>query len=453
MIFAKKKIRYCYWLTVVFIKKNLKTILLTFFISFILMIGLVSIYPIVESIFLLRKDVIGISGKYDYKNLPIEVSSKISNGLIFVKSNGSIVPALASSWEIKNNSKQFLIHLKQNLIWNNGKKFTAYDINYQFKNIDIKVIDDNTINFSLKNPLPIFIGYLSKPILQPSLTGVGGLYRTGKVVLKNGLLKEIYLIPNKKGISSLVYKFYENDDQLVIAYKKGEISEFSSSNKTLVDPFYKWKNSQITTLVDYSRLLTLFFNMNDPLLKERDIRSAIKTGINFKKFKDYGQEANTPIPPTSWAYSAVKSTVFDPDTAKKIISNSSSSSQSAQLNLVTYYEYSDLSEIIVNQLSNIGLKIKINFLTRGLSEDYNLLLAYWKIPDDPDQYYFWHSTQAETNIGHYENLKVDKLLEDGRSTYQINLRKKIYSEYQKVISEDPPALFLFYPYLYTVRRK
>ncbi len=454
MPFSNKKLRYLYWFLKEFIRKNLKLILLTFFLSFITVFVLVSFYPVIESQFLLKKRVVGYVGKYNLNSLPDEITSKISSGLIFINNEGQLLPALASSWEMKNNGAEFLVHLKPNFIWNDGKKFTAYDINYQFKDVKINVKDNYTLVFKLKNPLPIFIQYLNKPVIKRPLVGVGGLYRTGKIVSKNEIIKELYLIPNKKGLSTLIYRFYDNDNQLIIAYKKGEILEFSSTKKALIEPFYQWKNSQVERLVDYKRLFTLFFNFNNQILKERDLRAAIKLGINPDKFKDYGQPALGPIPPTSWAFnSLIKPHVYDYDTAKKIISNTISASMSAKLNILTYYEYSDLADIILQQLKDLGFNPSLNYLTQTFDKNFDILLAYWKIPDDPDQYYFWHSSQNNTNIGNYSNLRVDKLLEDGRNTYITRERIRIYREFQKVISDDPPAVFLFYPYLYTVRRK
>ncbi len=81
------------------------------------------------------------------------------------------------------------------------------------------------------------------------------------------------------------------------------------------------------------------------------------------------------------------------------------------------------------------------------------LIAYWKVPSDPDQYYFWHSTQKQGNIGNYQNMKIDKILEDGRDTISIEMRKKIYDNYQKIIMDDPPGIFLYYPYIYIITRK
>ena len=82
-----------------------------------------------------------------------------------------------------------------------------------------------------------------------------------------------------------------------------------------------------------------------------------------------------------------------------------------------------------------------------------MLLAFWKVPQDPDQYFFWHSTQKQGNITGYKNVKIDKLLEDGRNTLAIEKRKKIYYDFQKVFMDDLPAVFLYYPNVYTISRK
>jgi peptide/nickel transport system substrate-binding protein len=82
-----------------------------------------------------------------------------------------------------------------------------------------------------------------------------------------------------------------------------------------------------------------------------------------------------------------------------------------------------------------------------------MLLTVWSPPPDPDQYYFWHSTQEVGNITHYKNVRIDKLLEDGRKTLNINERKKIYKDFQRIIMDDHPALFIYYPYSYTIEKK
>jgi peptide/nickel transport system substrate-binding protein len=74
------------------------------------------------------------------------------------------------------------------------------------------------------------------------------------------------------------------------------------------------------------------------------------------------------------------------------------------------------------------------------------------MPKDPDQYMLWHSSQ-QNNISNYKNLRIDKLLEDGRQTQDQDQRVKLYEDFQKYLLDDPPATFLYFPYVYDIKRK
>jgi len=67
---------------------------------------------------------------------------------------------------------------------------------------------------------------------------------------------------------------------------------------------------------------------------------------------------------------------------------------------------------------------------------------------------FWHSSQKidpGLNLALYENKEVDKLLEEGKKTQDFNERKKIYEEFQNLLIEDSPVVFLLNPdYVYFV---
>ncbi|MCG2691827.1 hypothetical protein L6272_03300, partial [Microgenomates group bacterium] len=94
-------------------------------------------------------------------------------------------------------------------------------------------------------------------------------------------------------------------------------------------------------------------------------------------------------------------------------------------------------------------KVKI---VNSIDPDFQALLVAQEIPLDPDQHALWHSTQ-DTNITHYSDLKIDKLLEDGRKISDQAKRKEIYQDFQRFLLEDSPAIFLSYPTTYTISRK
>jgi len=79
-------------------------------------------------------------------------------------------------------------------------------------------------------------------------------------------------------------------------------------------------------------------------------------------------------------------------------------------------------------------------------------LGEFPVLSDPDQYTLWHSSH-DTNITKYKNLRIDKLLEDGRQVIDLEERQKIYADFQKYLLDDMPAIFLYFPYTFTISRK
>ena len=108
--------------------------------------------------------------------------------------------------------------------------------------------------------------------------------------------------------------------------------------------------------------------------------------------------------------------------------------------------------MIAKDWEKVGIKVNLQVISQ-IPSDYQAFLAIFDIPDDPDQYSMWHSTQTATNITRYQDPRIDKLLEDGRSEINIDARKRIYFDFQRFLVEDSPAVFLYYPTIYTIGRE
>jgi peptide/nickel transport system substrate-binding protein len=121
------------------------------------------------------------------------------------------------------------------------------------------------------------------------------------------------------------------------------------------------------------------------------------------------------------------------------------------LNIKALPQYESLAKEISKYWKEIGIKTKIEVVA-GVPSDFQIFLGELPVLKDPDQYTVWHTGQ-DSNITNYKNLRIDKLLEDGRQTYAFEERKKIYEDFQKYLIDDMPAAFLFYPYTYTLVRK
>lgn len=452
-----KFFRYYYWLILEFFKKHGRLMVVSFFISFIGIIGFLSVSPFIKTA-LAPEEIVGVIGNYTVENPPEEIVNKISNGLVTVTDRGEIIPVIANSWEVKEDGREYRFHLKDNLIWSNNKQFSAKDIAYQFKDVEVIPVDDKTIDFSIKKPLAIFPTYLNRPLIKYPMLGVAGFYKTGKIKTQYGYLKEVSLIPNTKNLTPLRYRFYNNESQLVNAYKKGEVNKITLTKKSVADTFLNWKNSIVEKAVDHSRLLTLFFNSENPELANKDIKDAIALAFDYQTLSEFGEIAKGPIQPNSWAYNPnLKSPNQDVANAEKIVKNQLPASESATLGFLTSYDYYDVADQLSENLKTIGIQNELNFSSFNGSTPFDFFLAFWNVPKDPDQYYFWHSTQSVRsgggNIGNYKNIRIDALLEQGRATINLEDREKAYFDFQKTIQDDPPAIFLYYPYVYTIKRK
>lgn len=455
MTITRKSIRYAYWLALAFIKKNAQPIILSFLLSIIGIIIIISFSPYLIKAMTTQEEVIGIAGTYTIDTLPDTVLSKISNGLLYINEKGQVIPLLADTWEEVEKGKEYRFQIKKDLLWNDGEPFLAKDVNYKFKDVEKNLEGGLTLTFRLNKSLPIFPNFLTRPIIKKPLVGVAGLYKVQKARIESGEVKELQLTPNKPDLPIIVYKFYDTETKLVNAYKLGEITQMQTNKEKTASYFKNWKNTTVEQAVDYTKVMTLFFNMEHPLLKdEKDLRHSVGMAISKDKFKELGNSAIGPLPPTSWAYQQPpKIYSHNPDLSTKLLKKFTESTQSATLTVSTYYDYLNVADEIQEDLDKVGLKTKVEVVESAQPGNFDIFIAQMQIPEDPDQYFFWHSTQKSGNLTNYNNPRIDKILEDGRDTFKLEDRKKIYADFQRILSEDMPAYFLYYPYIYTIKRK
>jgi peptide/nickel transport system substrate-binding protein len=80
--------------------------------------------------------------------------------------------------------------------------------------------------------------------------------------------------------------------------------------------------------------------------------------------------------------------------------------------------------------------------------NFDATILGWTIPLDPDIYDVWHSTKTgpeELNFVSYSNREVDALIEKGRGTFDVALRKRCYDRIQEILADEQPYLFLYVP--------
>ncbi len=453
MIFLKRR-RLLVWLLRAYLKKWRRTIFLSFILGlavfFILKYGINYFIPLIP---FTQKETIGEVGAYTSDSLPHEIVSKLSIGLTKVDENDKIIPAVAKSWEIRNDGKKYIFYLNKNVYFNDGTKLTSDTIKYNFIDVTVERPNEYVIIFNLKNRYSPFLVTVSRPIFKSGFVGVGE-YRVQAINLNGSFVQSINLVSNKSQTNEISYQFYPTEEALKTAFLLGEVTRITNLKSTKIESsdLTKFNNAVISKNTNFNQLVTIFYNTQDPSLSDKRLREALSYSIPDKF--EFGQRNYGPFSPNSWVSDSGLATYQqDFEHAKMLLGQSENSSKSSKLKfeIKTLPQYLDLSKKIQREWEKIGVKTTITEVD-SLPINFQIFLGDFNVPSDPDQYMLWHSDQSN-NITHYKNLRIDKLLEDGRQTNDINERKKIYEDFQKYLLDDPPATFLYFPYVYEIKRK
>lgn len=439
-----KALRRYYWLIQLFIQKHFSVI----FRSTLIVLSILILFLVFARYFptLKKTTRIGRVGRYTMTTIPLDIQQKISSGLVSINDDGVITPALANSWEITDNGTKYTFHLNSNINWHDDNSLIPQDINYQFQDVSV-TYGDQSITYILKEPFSPFMSTMTRPILKDDKYGVLD-YRLTKSKLISGILRTLTL---ENTTDRLIYKFYPTEASAITAYKLGEIEKLE--NISLVP--HDLQNESATVInqeQNNPKITALFLNNQDVLLSSKTTRQAFAYAITDKSFG--GIRSLTPISKKSWAYNnLVKDYNYDPEKARSLLAKDVKNPRDIKLELKTMLPYLDIAESIAHDWREVlGIQVDVKVIST-ISGEYQIILADFYPPLDPDQYSLWHSTQP-TNFTHYNsNLKVDKLLEDGRRTLDQKLRKEIYQDFQRFLLEDSPAIFLFETTSFTLSRQ
>lgn len=220
----------------------------------------------------------------------------------------------------------------------------------------------------------------------------------------------------------------------------------------------------------------LGFNLKDPKFTDIRVRHAISYAIDKREIIDIvllglGEVATGPYKPGTWQYNGdVQQYDYDPEKAKALLAEAGwkdtdgdgildKDGVAFEFTIVTN-QGNELraksAELIQNKLKNVGIKVNIRIVEWAafLSEfieprDFEAVILAWNILQDPDLYDVWHSSKVgpnELNHVSFSNPEVDRLLVEGRRTFDQDERKEYYDRFQEILADEAPYVFLYVPY-------
>lgn len=448
------KRRLLFWLLKAYMKKWGKVFGLFFVFGLIIFfIILLSFTYFANKLFPPKQHIVGIVGSYTINTLPEYLLQDVSHGLTKINKDGSASPDLATSWQIIDHGKTYIFHLRPKIFFSDGMIFTSQDINYNFSDATVQKPDKNTIIFHLKDIYAPFLVTVSRPIFKNNFVGIGNTYVKG-IEMNSNFIDAITLVSKNYPSNGKIYKFYPTQESVKVAFALGEISEADTINDLSLQhtSFRSFPNVLIKKNIDYSQLVTLFYNTQDKNLSDKQLRDALT--YTLPNTFPNSERAHSPLSPRSWAYQEDVMHIFDTSHAKLLLEAAGyiGKNKLPQLTISTLPQYKKTAKIIATSWENIGITTNVLVVT-GIPDAFQIYLGDFRTPKDPDQYTLWHSNQPNNITKYNTSLRIDKLLESGRKTLDQPTRKKIYADFQKYLIDDAPASFLYFPIIYTIVRK
>lgn len=219
----------------------------------------------------------------------------------------------------------------------------------------------------------------------------------------------------------------------------------------------------------------LGYNLRNPLFADKRVRQALTCAINKDEIVHgvmlgMGQVAHSPYKPGTWAHNpGVKDFDYNPQRARALLAQAGwrprpgdgtleKNGRAFSFTILTNQgndQRLKTAVIIQNRLKAIGVEVKIrviewaSFLSQFIDKGkFEAVLLGWTIGQDPDLFDIWHSSKTnpkELNFIGYKNPEVDRLLEEGRGTFDMEKRKRCYYRFQEILAEDQPYTFLYVP--------
>ncbi|MFT6302573.1 MAG: peptide/nickel transport system substrate-binding protein [Granulosicoccus sp.] len=408
------------------------------------------------------------------------VYANIFEGLTRFGPDGSVKPALASSWTIENDGMRYVFALHAGVKFHDGTDFSAEDVKFSidramaedstnaqkglFANIDsVQVVDDNTVAIDLKQAdgsLLFNLAWGDAIIMdnESAATAATMPIGTGPFAFDKWVQGDrIELVRNEAywgtaaKLEKATFKFISEPTAAYAAILAGDLDAFPNypapENLAQLDADPRY--SVVLGSTEGETILSTN-NAKAPFDDVR-VRKALAHAINRGEIIDgamfgYGTPIGTHFAPHNPAYvDLLANSMYDPELAKALLKEAGhEAGLTVSLKLPPPAYARRGGEIIAAQLREVGITAEIENLEwaqwleqvfRG--KDFNLTIVSHTEPMDigiyakPD-YYF-----------QYDNAELQSMMTAFSTETDQDKRTSILQDAQKIISEDYVNGYLF----------
>jgi len=239
------------------------------------------------------------------------------------------------------------------------------------------------------------------------------------------------------------------------------------------------QNTGSVSILDARTYTNAFITMNaegdsktffgDVNVRQALVQAVDRAAIVNDVLGGHGEIDPTPIPAGDWAFtdSGARKYPYDQLAAQRALdaagwtlkpndqvrSNKDGVHFRVDLVVTDSYPNHEIADAVAHQLGTVGISINVKAVAPSnlvqnylLNRNYQMALVVFDVGPDPDLYSLWHSG-ADTGSLNFAYSRgwglIDKDLEDGRAAIDQPGRLAAYSDFQSLIADRAPAIFLY----------
>jgi len=420
--------------------------------------------------------------------LTFEILYNLYEALLEVDPAGQLIPVLARSYTVSEDGREYRFLLKDNVVFHNGKSFSAADVVYSFRRIldpqtgypktsNYQMIEavfaegPDTVVFRLKQNYSPFLALVSKIYIVPDGATKEQLdsaaIGTGPFVLKEWARDQyLHLVKNERyhqeGLPYLeeaYFRIIPDENSRLIALKSGAIdvipkADTSSLYEFVGNPAYKVLEAPMNLVQ------VLALNNKKPPFEKLEVRQALQYAIDRDLCIELVAEGlakplYTHLPPEDYYYRDFSAAyTYNPAKAKELLKQAGYPNgcpftiQIAQL----YPFHIRTGEVIIQMLNEAGFKAKLQVIewSKWLSDvygarEYQATLIGHVGEADPylllDRFY-------QTSNRNYMNVfipEIDQLLDASLVVSEPEKRLPFIHRILKILVENAVAYWIMEP--------
>jgi len=437
-----------------------------------------------------------------------DVASLVFSGLTRRDDNGHIVPDLAERWQVSADTTMYTFTLRMGLLWHDGEPVTADDVVYTiqalqsdefspapwlmdlWKGVSAIKLDRQTVRLTLPQPYAPFLQYTTLGLLPAHiLAGRGDAGRdvydtlplgTGPYRLRERSDERIVLeaFSGYRGptpmIPRLEFRYFADTPAAIAALRAGKVSAVADLTLDQAESLEKETGIRVYWARRASQTL-IVFNLSLPFFDDSSVRRALQMAIDRQALVQTALNGKATVSQgiylsTSWVNSAPpKAGTADMYAAESLLAGAGwidSDKDGVREKNGVKFEFGLLTsddparvrvaEEIARAWTRLGAAVEVQVTTpQALLQDYlkprrfeAVLVGVVGIPDDPDPYEMWHSSQRGAdglNFSGFASQPADEILEEARRSGDTARRKELYAQFQDILTDQVPAIVLYEP--------